>query len=145
MVASWWITSPPAIEARREKARAEGKPHVAGDAEGRDQVPGLRGLADEQDQDQGIEQQGSRAAGQQGSSVTVTYYRCWGTGSRPKGCGSMVRMEVADAAVNEIMATTFRVPVKRLILVKGSDHQDELEEIRYRMRDLDPDVITDDQ
>jgi hypothetical protein len=31
----------------------------------------------------------------------------------------MVRMEVADAAVNEIMATTFRVPVKRLILIKG--------------------------
>ena len=43
----------------------------------------------------------------------------------------MVRMEVADAAVNEIMATTFRVPVKRLILIKGLDHQDELEEISH--------------
>jgi len=31
----------------------------------------------------------------------------------------MVRMEVADAVVNEVMATTFRVPVKRLILIKG--------------------------
>ena len=30
----------------------------------------------------------------------------------------MVRIPV-DAAVNEIMATTFRVPVKRLILIKG--------------------------
>jgi len=57
----------------------------------------------------------------------------------------MVRMEVADAAVNEIMATTFRVPVKRLILVKGSDHQDELEEIRYRIRELDPDLMSDEQ
>ncbi len=55
----------------------------------------------------------------------------------------MVRMEVADAAVNEIMATTFRVPVKRLILIKGLDHQDELEEISHRTRELDPDVMTD--
>jgi hypothetical protein len=57
----------------------------------------------------------------------------------------MVRMDVADAAVNQIMATTFRVPVKRLILVKGSDHQDELEEISHRIRELDPDVMTDEQ
>ena len=57
----------------------------------------------------------------------------------------MVRMEVADAAVNEIMATTFRVPVKRLILIKGLDHQDELEEISHRIRELDPDVMTDEQ
>ena len=34
----------------------------------------------------------------------------------------MVRMEVVDAAVDEIMATTFGVPVKRLILIKGLDH-----------------------
>jgi hypothetical protein len=40
-------------------------------------------------------------------------------GNRRKGCGNMVRMEVADAAVNEIMAATFRVPVKRLVLIKG--------------------------
>ena len=78
-------------------------------------------------------------------SGTLTYYRCTGTGSQRKGCGNMVRMEVADAAVNEIMATTFRVPVKRLILVKGSDSQDELDEIRYRIRELDPDVMTDEQ
>jgi hypothetical protein len=57
----------------------------------------------------------------------------------------MVRMEVADAAVNEIMATTFRVPVKRLILIKGLGHQDELEEISHRIREPDPDVMTDGQ
>jgi hypothetical protein len=50
----------------------------------------------------------------------------------------MVRMEVKDVAVIEIMATTFGVPVKRLILVKGSDHQDEMEEISHRIRDLGP-------
>jgi hypothetical protein len=57
----------------------------------------------------------------------------------------MVRMEVADAAVNEIMATTFRVRVKRLILVKGTDYQDQLDEISYRIRALDPDVMSDEQ
>ena len=76
----------------------------------------------------------------------LTYYRCTGTGSQRKGCGNMVRMEVTDAAVNEIMATTFRVPVKRLILVKGTDYQDQLEEVSYRIRALlDPDLMSDEQ
>ncbi len=43
------------------------------------------------------------------------------------------------------MATTFRVPVKRLILVKGTDYQDQLDEISYRIRALDPDVMSDEQ
>jgi hypothetical protein len=54
-------------------------------------------------------------------------------------------MEVADTAVEEIMATTFGVPVKRLILVKGTDYQDQLEEISYRIRALDPDLMSDEQ
>ena len=48
---------------------------------------------------------------------------------------------LADATADEIMATTFGVPVKRLILVKSTDYQDELEKISYRVRALDPDVI----
>ena len=85
-----------------------------------------------------------RASSKHGGG-TYTYYRCTGTGSRRKGCGNMVRMEVVDAAVNEIMATTFRVRVKRLILVKGTDYQDQLDEISYRIRALDPDVMSDEQ
>jgi hypothetical protein len=57
----------------------------------------------------------------------------------------MVRIEVVDAAVNEVMATTFRVPVKRLTMVKGTGYQDQLEEISYRIRALDPDVMSDEQ
>ena len=57
----------------------------------------------------------------------------------------MVRMEVVDAAADEMMATTFRVPVKRLILVKGTDYQDQLDEISYRIRALDPDLMSDEQ
>ena len=66
-------------------------------------------------------------------------------GSRRKGCGNMVRMEVADTAVDEIMATTFDVPVKRLFLVTGADYQDQLDEISYRIKALDPDVMSDEQ
>ena len=54
-------------------------------------------------------------------------------------------VEVADTAVGEIMATTFGVPVKRLILVKGTDYQDQLDEISYRIRALDPDLMSDEQ
>jgi hypothetical protein len=61
------------------------------------------------------------------------------------GCGDMVRMEMADTFVNDIMATTARVPVKRLILVTGTDYQDQLDEISYRIRALDPDVMSDEQ
>src|SRR5260370_34546182 len=58
----------------------------------------------------------------------------------------MWRMGVAEAAVNEIMATTFRVRVKRLILIKGPGHQDELREISHRIRERDLDgVMTDEQ
>ena len=80
-----------------------------------------------------------------GPAGSRPFTRCTGTGSRRKGCGNMVRMEVVDAAVNEIMATTFRVPVKRLILVKGTDYQDQLDEISYRIRALDPDLMSDEQ
>ena len=47
--------------------------------------------------------------------------------------------------VDEIVATTFGVPVKMLILVKGTDYQDQLDEISYRIRALDPDVMSDEQ
>ena len=57
----------------------------------------------------------------------------------------MVRMEVADTAVDEIMATTFGVPVKRLILVTGTDYQDQLDEISQRVIALDPDAMSDEQ
>jgi len=79
---------------------------------------------------------GSRLDGQVAVLADV-----FGLGTLPH----MVRMEVADAAVDEIMATTFGVPVKRLILIKGLGHQDGLEEISHRIREPDPDVMTDEQ
>ena len=80
-----------------------------------------------------------------GRQAAGRYYRYVGTGSRRKGCGNIVRMEVADTAVEEIMATTFGVPVKRLILVTGTHYQDQLDEISYRIKALDPDAMFDEQ
>ncbi len=51
----------------------------------------------------------------------------------------------AKIDANFAVRTTFRVPVKRLILVKGTDYQDQLDEISYRIRALDPDVMSDEQ
>ena len=57
----------------------------------------------------------------------------------------MVRMEVADTAVGEIMATS-DVPVKRLILITGTDdYQEQLDEISYWIKALDPDAVSDEQ
>jgi hypothetical protein len=47
---------------------------------------------------------------------------------------------------DEIVATTVGVPVKRLlILVTGTRYQDQLDEISYRIRALDPDLMSDEQ
>jgi hypothetical protein len=54
-------------------------------------------------------------------------------------------MKVADTAVEEIMATTFGVPVKRLILVMWAHYQDQPDELSYRLKALGPDAMFDEQ
>ena len=49
------------------------------------------------------------------------------------------------APQDEIVATTFGVPVKRLSLVTGTHYQDQLDEISYRIKALDPDAMFDEQ
>ena len=86
------------------------------------------------------------ACGPIGSRPLLAVHRHW---EPPQG----VRQHGADggggygggAPQDEIVATTFRVPVKRLILVKGTDYQDQLDEISYRIRALDPDLMSDEQ
>jgi DNA invertase Pin-like site-specific DNA recombinase len=85
----------------------------------------------------------TRGSSKAASTATKTYYRCAGTGPRRGGCGNMARLDLVDTAVDEIMATTFDTPVKRLILIKGTDHTEALEEVMYRIRDLDPHTMTD--
>jgi Recombinase/Recombinase zinc beta ribbon domain len=120
----------------REKRGPAGDPQTRAMLKGAIKCPDCEGSSMNK-----ITTRGSSKAG----AGKLTYYRCTGTGSQRKSCGNMVRMEVTDAAVNEIMATTFGVPVKRLILVKGTDYQDQLDEISYRIRALDPDLMSDEQ
>ena len=73
-----------------------------------------------------------------GMSRALLYYRCYGRGSQRKGCGNMVRLELVDAAVNEIMTGTFDVPVMRHEIVYGNEAeiQAETERIKFELRQL---------
>lgn len=46
------------------------------------------------------------------------YYRCFGRGSERRSCGNAVRVELVDAAVNEVMTSTFDVPVMRYEIMR---------------------------
>jgi DNA invertase Pin-like site-specific DNA recombinase len=79
-----------------------------------------------------------RIRGGGGKSRYLFYYRCSGRGSLRQGCGNMVRMELVDAAVNEIMASTFDVPVMRHEIVFGNEAEigAELERINFELQQL---------
>jgi len=79
-----------------------------------------------------------RIRGGGGKSRYLFYYRCAGRGNQRKGCGNMVRMELVDAAVNEIMASTFDVPVMRHDIVYGNEAEieAEIERINFELRQL---------
>lgn len=66
------------------------------------------------------------------------YYRCEGRGRNRRSCGNMVRVELVDAAVNEIMASTFGVPVMRHEIVYGNEAEitAEFERIRFELKQL---------
>jgi hypothetical protein len=104
-------------------------------------MPALRGLADEQAHLPGVEQARRRDL----HLLPVHRHR-----EPPQ----RVRQHGADggggygggAPQDEIVATTFDVPVKRLlILVTGTHYHDQLDEISYRIRALDPDAMFDEQ
>lgn len=66
----------------------------------------------------------------------VLWYRCTGRGSQRKGCGNMVRLAVADDAVNRIIAGTFDVPVMIKRVSPGHDHRQELDAVKHEIRQL---------
>jgi hypothetical protein len=75
-----------------------------------------------------------------GSKGRYAYYRCTGRGADRKSCGNMVRCDLADAAVCQIAATTFRwrkVTVTRHI--PGSNHEAELAGVAFELRQLGAD------
>jgi site-specific DNA recombinase len=66
------------------------------------------------------------------------YYRCSGRGRQRNSCGNQVRVDLADAAVNAIMASTFDISVEQQVIVYGNeaDIEAELEGIRFELKQL---------
>jgi DNA invertase Pin-like site-specific DNA recombinase len=72
--------------------------------------------------------------------LAAGYYRCTGRGANRKGCGNMVRVQVVDATVDQIIERYFGTPVMQHTVIPGNEAQlaARLEEIRFEMRQLDP-------
>lgn len=76
----------------------------------------------------------------------ISYYRCSGRGANRKGCGNLIRVDAADAAMRQIAETTFawtRVTVT--VHVPGSAHEAELAEVAFELAQLSKRNLTDEQ
>lgn len=67
----------------------------------------------------------------------TVYYRCTGRGPDRKGCGNMIPLNKTDAMVQEIAEATFAWrKVTVVTFIPGHDHAAELEEIKFRIKQL---------
>jgi site-specific DNA recombinase len=68
----------------------------------------------------------------------TVYYRCFGRGSERRSCGNMVPLDAVDAAVDEIIAATFDVPVMKREIIYGNEAEIEakVEEIKFEIQQL---------
>jgi hypothetical protein len=71
-----------------------------------------------------------------GGGRSKPYYRCRSAGPAQQGCGNNVGMEAVDAAVDEIIAADFHAPIMLRVLVKGRDHEADLDRIALDLRQL---------
>jgi hypothetical protein len=72
------------------------------------------------------------------------YYRCAGRGAQRKGCGNMVRLELVDAKIDEMMRSN-RQPIMRREYVPGHNHTAEVADVNFRIKQLDPESMNDDE
>lgn len=74
------------------------------------------------------------------------YYRCTGKGSQRKGCGNMIRLTTLDDIVGMLMRSHGKdLEVKDWVVEPGTDHAAELEEIRFEIRSLASQDLTDEE
>jgi site-specific DNA recombinase len=74
------------------------------------------------------------------------WYRCAGKGSQRKGCGNMIRLTTLDGLVNICMKAHGRdLQIKDFMIEPGTDHQAELEEIKFEIKSLATQDLTDDE
>jgi site-specific DNA recombinase len=72
------------------------------------------------------------------------WYRCAGKGTQRKGCGNMIRLVTLDGLVNICMKAHGRdLMIKDLVIEPGTDHAAELEKIRFEIRSLASQDLTD--
>jgi hypothetical protein len=71
-------------------------------------------------------------------------YRCHGKMPQPKGCGTMVPMELLDSIVDESMRSDHRVMLKTEF-VPGENHDAEIAKIRLKLRDLPTRNLSEDE
>jgi hypothetical protein len=74
-----------------------------------------------------------------GGGVSKPYYRCRAQGApagQRGGCGNNVSMALVDETVNRVMAVTWRTPIMLAALVKGTDHQPELDAVALELEHL---------
>jgi|SRR5271157_266045 len=78
-----------------------------------------------------------RIAAGRGAS-RAAYYRCTGRGANRTSCGNMVRAEIADAAVDQLIMEWFGTPVMAHQVIPGNEAQiaARVEEIRFEIRQL---------
>jgi site-specific DNA recombinase len=72
-----------------------------------------------------------------GASRTA-YYRCTGRGADRRSCGNLVRAELVDAAVNQIIAEDFGTPVMAHTIIPGNEaeHAARVEEVQFEITQL---------
>jgi hypothetical protein len=75
------------------------------------------------------------------------YYYCVGRGVARRSCGNLVRVEAVDAAVNQIIASTFNVPVIEYRVTRGNEAELEarLAAIKFEVRQLGALDLADDE
>jgi hypothetical protein len=64
------------------------------------------------------------------------YYRCAGSGPQRKGCGVMIRMDVADESALVMLRPKLDKPVIDRVLVPGKDWTAEIADVEYRLSHL---------
>lgn len=74
----------------------------------------------------------------------IYYYRCAGRGAQAHGCGLMVRLDKVDAAVDESMLSNHNTIMRR-IFVPGHNHDAEIADVNFRITQLNPEALTDDE
>jgi DNA invertase Pin-like site-specific DNA recombinase len=70
-----------------------------------------------------------------GNQARVAYYRCSGRGPQRRGCGNMIRLDVADALVDEVMGMLTR-PRVEWQLIKGHGYDADITDVNLKLRDL---------